>query len=189
MTARAQLPPHRSRASSRGGRAPLMRRHLAAALSTTCEVGDSASDALCRAPRVPPLSGKVASERQDRFRRSLVNESSFRSPGRLPSKSASGSPLSRTVRRPATDLAALPPSSRLPTRFYRATFSRGPARPAVELASSSLASAEGRTPLFDFCNRNDDLRARLPIVRTPGTAVESPPKAAPVPGSPMTLEN
>lgn len=100
-----------------------------------------------------PVSGKAASKRQDRFRRSLVNESSLRGPGRLPSKSASGSPLARTVRKPATDLPALPPASRLPTRFHRATFSRGLARPAVEFASSSLASAEGRTPLFDFCNR------------------------------------
>jgi hypothetical protein len=117
----------------KGGRARrrLFAAPFAAAFSTANEVAELASDALCRAAR-RTLSRPVT-PRQARFHHALVKERGFHEPGRLPSTSAPDSPLSRTARKPATDLAALPPATRLPTCFHRPALSRGTARPAVEL--------------------------------------------------------
>lgn len=103
------------------------------------------------ARRVRPLS-RASTPRQARFHHAPVKERGFHEPGRLPSTSAPDSPLSRTAREPATDLAALPPPSRLPTRLHRPPLSRGRLDPP---SSSELfaPSAEGHAPLVDFCNR------------------------------------
>jgi len=75
------------------------------------------------APRSLPEFGepRALSRSQDRFRRSLVKETDFPDPKRLPSTGAPKSIRSRDstgLREPATGLAVLPPTIRLPALFH-----------------------------------------------------------------------
>jgi hypothetical protein len=90
-----------------------------------------------RADSAAPSSKSAASATQDAFHRRVLPAAHFREPRGNPP------PISRFCHR------------RVGFRhvFTAPTLSRGPARPAVEFASSSLASAEGHVPLVDFCNR------------------------------------
>jgi hypothetical protein len=117
LTARAQLQPPRSQLASRRKRA---RRRRAAPPSPRrfqprARLAIMASDAPCRASR----SARRRATRRTRAASTALssNEGGFPGSERLPSTSAPGSPLSRTRQEPATDLLALPPKSRLPTRF------------------------------------------------------------------------
>lgn len=97
-------------------------------------------------------------------------------PGPLPPPSRQGERLSRPrapfldkcsqgglafartsgLREPATGLAALPPTIRLPTLFHLPVCSRmGGLDPIVGPADSSSTGAMGHAPLVDFCNRYD----------------------------------
>lgn len=105
------------------------RRPLAPALSAACKVGEKASDAPCRAPRPPG------------------NPDAFEEPGPLPPSSRQRERLSRPETpsidecpprparadhgEPATEIAALPPATRLPTLFRRPLLSLGKARPTI----------------------------------------------------------
>ena len=60
------------------------------------------------------------------------------------------------LREPATDLAVLPPTIRLPTLFHPPERSRvGRLDPSSVPADSSSTGARGRASLVDFCNRCD----------------------------------
>lgn len=127
---------------------------IAAAFSTANEVCDSASDTRCRPLVEAARTSRMAHERA---RAASTAPSSKREafPGSecLSSTGAPRTPLSRTPRKPATDLAALPPSSRLPACFHHHGAMRLMARPRVDITGSSPASARGHTPPVDFCNQ------------------------------------
>jgi hypothetical protein len=118
-----------------------------------------ASDAPCRAPRVPGRNPGPFSENQNRFPRPRVNENGFHGPERLSSTSAllERNPLSRNpfvfglrARHRSPGLAT---EIRLPALLRYPMLSHWTARPTDGSAGSSPAGAMGRAPLVDFCNR------------------------------------
>jgi hypothetical protein len=99
----------------------LWRCHLGVAFSAMREA-DVRPLTLPVAPRsLPEFEPRTLSRSQDRFRRSLVKETDFPDPKRLPSTGAPKSTRLRDptgLREPATGLAVLPPTIRLPTLFH-----------------------------------------------------------------------
>lgn len=79
---------------------------VAAAFSTASEVCDSASDTRCHSPWEPRGRATRRTTSQSRFHLSLVKERSFPGSECLSSTGAPRTPLARTPRKPATDLAA-----------------------------------------------------------------------------------
>jgi hypothetical protein len=180
LTALAQLRLARSRARTRvrvgAGRRPFGRRHLAAALSTTCEV-DELPLTLRVVPRARtgfrPAAPRSAPRTAPTPRSSKRDASSIRSAfhRRMPSKVPrlrGGSPILLVCR-----IESPPPISRLRRRdpasdvcSPRCALSRRGARPCSFQRLFAEGRDEGRTPFVDFCNRNVP-RARPRFVRTP----------------------
>lgn len=114
---------------------------------------------------------------QDRFRCPLVKDEQL-SPARsaflrqvLPSVRSRG-------QEPATVLAALPPSSRLPALFRPFQCSRMKGLDPARLHRLIARGREDRTPLVEFCNRERSASTARTIERTLHTAPGSPPRAA-----------
>ena len=81
----------------------------------------STSDAPCRSPRGIRAETRIVTKNQDRFRRPHVKEDGIHGPERLPSTAAPKTSRSRDAsdwREPATGVAALPPTTRLPTLLH-----------------------------------------------------------------------
>lgn len=97
------------------------RRHLGLAFSAMREA-DVRPLTLPVAPRsLPECEPRTLARNQNRCHRPLVKEDDFHDPKRLPSTGAPESTRSRDptgLGEPATDLAALPPTIRLPTLFH-----------------------------------------------------------------------
>lgn len=173
---RASAPPLTARSLiSEEGRTPLRAVFpLPRCFRPRTRLATNASDAPCRAPRVPGNPG-LFSRNQDRFHRHRVQRRRFSRP-KAPSidkcslrSFACAKPLGLVGARhrcprfchrdPASDAFSLPQM-----------LSHGEARPFDVSAGSSPAGAMGRAPPVDFCNRIDPrARTRARIARTPRT--------------------
>lgn len=147
-----------------------------AAFSAAKGAGSATSDAPCRAPPAVRQC-QTRARNQDRFRCPLVKDEQL-SPARsaflrqvLPSVRSRG-------QEPATGLAALPPSSRLPALFRPFQCSRMKGLDPARFHRLIARGREDRTPLVEFCNRERSASTARAIERTLHTAPGSPPRAA-----------